>query len=557
MSLGRLFTQAYLNTSNAGDSFLLRDGVPLLDKSSLFVTQAQHGFNAWNERQEFTYGVDYFHTMPRSEGTINGKYEDEDVMDEWGVYGQSETALGEKVDVVVAGRLDSHSELEDKVFSPRAALVLKPSQEQTIRLTYNRAYSNPTALNFFLDLSGGRAPDAQLAALGYRLRAQGVGSTGFFFRNPDGSLRGMRSPFNPISTGGPAQFLPVDAAANFWPAAVAVAAQGAAAAGTPLPASIVQLLSSLRPTSAQIGVSVLDPSTRAVSTVAAASIPDVPRTRPETSTTFEVGYQGILGGRLKLAADVWRTERKDFISPLTLRTPLLLLNGQQIGAFITPPIVAAITQQLIGQGVPEPQAQQQAAAQAAVLVPQLATGIGSVPVGVVSEPNINASGADLLVTYYNAGEVDMTGLDLAFEFFVNDEWTLGANASFVSDDWFEIEGGSPVSLNAPKTKGSVSLGYRRGGLSAEGRVRYTAEFPAQSAGYVGTRCITGGTGGIFEEDCVASSTLVDLSAGYQIPRSRATVQLMVSNVLDEGYRSFVGVPDIGRFALLRVKYDLR
>ena len=33
----------YYNTSDAGDSFLLRDGVPLVDQSTLFVAQAQHG----------------------------------------------------------------------------------------------------------------------------------------------------------------------------------------------------------------------------------------------------------------------------------------------------------------------------------------------------------------------------------------------------------------------------------------------------------------------------------------------------------------------------------
>ncbi len=556
-SLGRLFAQAYLNTSDAGGSYLLRDGVPLIDKSSLFVSQVQHGFALWSGREQLTYGADYFHTTPRSEGTINGKYENDDVMDEWGVYAQSESALHPKLDLVLAGRLDGHSELPDNMFSPRAALVFKPTQGQALRFTYNRAYSNPTALNFFLDLSAGRAPDPGLAALGYRLRAQGVGSTGFYFRNADGTLRGMRSPFNPAAAGGAAQLIPVSSAAAFFPAAVGAAAQGAAAAGTPLPASLVQLLLGLHPTAAQIGVSVLDPSTRKVSSVAAASIPDVPLTRPETSTTYEVGYQGVLGGKLRIAVDGWRTTRKDFISPLTLVTPLLLLDGQQVGAFIAPPVVTALTQQLVATGLPLAQAQQQAAAQAAVLVPQLAAAIGSVPVGVVSEPNIDASGADLVVAYFNVGSVTLWGGDLGFDWFVDDRWTLSGSTSLVSDDWFEIEGGAPIALNAPKTKGSLSLAYRAGGLNGEARVRYTGEFPAESAGYVGTRCITGGTGGIFEDECVASATLLDLTAGWQVPRSRATLQVTVSNALDSPYRSFVGVPDIGRFAMVRLKYDLR
>jgi outer membrane receptor protein involved in Fe transport len=47
-----------------------------------------------------------------------------------------------------------------------------------------------------------------------------------------------------------------------------------------------------------------------------------------------------------------------------------------------------------------------------------------------------------------------------------------------------------------------------------------------------------------------------LTGSYAIPTTRATVQLSVTNLFDSAYRSFVGVPDVGRFTMLRVKYDL-
>jgi outer membrane receptor protein involved in Fe transport len=74
---------------------------------------------------------------------------------------------------------------------------------------------------------------------------------------------------------------------------------------------------------------------------------------------------------------------------------------------------------------------------------------------------------------------------------------------------------------------------------------------------VGTKCrqLTN-EGGLFDEECVEQSTLVDLTMGYQIPNTAATLQLSVTNLFDTPYRSFVGVPDIGRFALVRVKYDM-
>ena len=70
-------------------------------------------------------------------------------------------------------------------------------------------------------------------------------------------------------------------------------------------------------------------------------------------------------------------------------------------------------------------------------------------------------------------------------------------------------------------------------------------------------CVPGAaSGGLFEEECVGSSALVDLNLGYRLPTMPATLQLAVTNLFDTTYRSFVGVPFVGRFAMLKVKYDL-
>jgi outer membrane receptor protein involved in Fe transport len=60
----------------------------------------------------------------------------------------------------------------------------------------------------------------------------------------------------------------------------------------------------------------------------------------------------------------------------------------------------------------------------------------------------------------------------------------------------------------------------------------------------------------FQEDCVDDYLIVDVTAGYRIPNTAATLQLVINNLLDTGYRSFVGVPTMGRFGMLRMKYDL-
>ena len=50
--------------------------------------------------------------------------------------------------------------------------------------------------------------------------------------------------------------------------------------------------------------------------------------------------------------------------------------------------------------------------------------------------------------------------------------------------------------------------------------------------------------------------IFDINAGYEVPDTAATLQLSVNNLFDTGYRSFPGVPKIGRFAMVRVRYEL-
>ncbi|MFC1791116.1 TonB-dependent receptor domain-containing protein [Gemmatimonadota bacterium] len=554
---GRFFTQAYLNSSDAGDTFLLRDGAPLIDKSKLFVVQAQHGFDLFDGRQDFTYGIDFVGTRPDTEGTINGSYENSDNMDEWGFYVQSKTELMPKLDLVVAGRLDSHSALAEDVFSPRAALVFKPTDDQSFRFTYNRAFSTPSSLNLFLDISAGAAPNTELAALGYTLRAFGTGPDGYSFQNPDGTLKGMLSPFNPS---GSDQLLPANIAV-MWPLAVGAAANIAAARGTPFPADLLALLGSLQPTATDVGITVLDPITGGMSPLESTTIRGVPPIQETNTETFELGWQGVLGNQLSFTADVYYSKVTDFTSPLTLTTPLLLVNGVDAGAYMGPAVLGAMIPQLMQLGL----TYEQAYAQALSTVGDLALAVGSVPVGVVSSPEVAAQGADLIVAYLNMGGMNYWGADLGVSWFLDDKWTLSGTYSRVSDDYFDVDGAIPgttehVALNAPKHKATLTAAYRNvpKGFNAEARVRYTAEFPSVSAGYTGTKCLltAGEEPGLFDQDCVAASTLVDLNLGYLIPDSRATIQLSVNNLFNSAYRSFVGVPEIGRFAMLRVKYDL-
>jgi iron complex outermembrane receptor protein len=518
LNKGRWFGQAYYNTSDAGDTYLLQSGMPLVDESGLFVGQLQHGFALADGRQDFTYGFDYFGTRPSTLGTINGTYEDDDSMDEWGIYLQSRTALTEQLDLVLAGRMDDHSVLAHQVWSPRAALVYTPVEEHSIRLSYNRAFSTPSSLNYFLDISAGLAP-SPLGLLGYGLRAYGTGPGGWSLQ--PGGVTQIRTPCTGGAPGAPIN--PPDASV-LWPclAAIVAAQGGPDISGIPAP------------NSTDVAWMLFDPSTSSLQTLAGATLPSVDPIQESYTETYEIGWTGVLQNRVKISADVYYMKKNDFVSPLLIQTPLLTLNGQQLAAHLANYMPAA-----------------NAAALAGVLA--------QVPLGVVASSEVQGSQTpELIVSYRNVGDVDLWGGDLALQWFVTDNWTLSGNYSHVSSDFFEIEGGDPIALNAPKHKGSVDLAYRhlRAGFTGAARVRFNSEFPAESAGYVGTACVTDAPLGLFDEECVEAATLMDLNFSYRVPSTDATVKLAVNNVFNTAHRSFVGVPAVRRMGLLSVTYNL-
>ena len=541
-SLGQWFAQTYINMSDAGDTYLLRTGAPIVDKSKLWASQIQHSATL-GTRLDFTYGADYIRTMPETGGTINGRNEDDDEYNEFGAYLQGTGRVTSFLDLVGAIRYDKHSHLDDPVWSPRAAAVFHPSDEHSFRVTYNQAFSTPTSLNLFLDIDAG--PLGALGPFGYRAHAFAPGQNGITFRDANGNL-GVSAPFNSASTtltaaqvaGDPRTFQPINNA-NIYNLQVSALLAASAARGTPIP---IQLAGALRsfaadPALQAIALNALDPVANVRSAFDPATFNDVPGIEESTTQTFEIGYKGILGERFLLAADAWWSKQENFTSPLITATPLILLRPEQLVPFIVQRLAPAVGQ-----------------AQATAI----ATSLAQLPGGVVSAPAAQGTVPDLLLTYVNFGQIDINGMDFSATALLSDSWQVGGTFSWVSDDHFKIPLAGDtqfVALNAPTTKGSAHVTYRnvQSGLNGEVRVRFNGEFPANSAGYVGLACVTGD---VATGPCVESFTLLDLTAGYRLPISGATLQLQINNVFDEKYQSFVGTPEIGRMAILRLKYDL-
>jgi outer membrane receptor protein involved in Fe transport len=71
---------------------------------------------------------------------------------EFGVYAQDEIFLSNMFRLVAGARVDRFDFIDDFVFSPRVTFMVKPQENQTVRVSYNRAYRSPSVINNFIDL---------------------------------------------------------------------------------------------------------------------------------------------------------------------------------------------------------------------------------------------------------------------------------------------------------------------------------------------------------------------------------------------------------------------
>ena len=72
---------------------------------------------------------------------------------EFGIYGQDEIFVNQHLRFSVGARVDRFDYLDDFVFSPRLAMLVKPQEDHTFRLSFNRAYRSPSVINNFLDVT--------------------------------------------------------------------------------------------------------------------------------------------------------------------------------------------------------------------------------------------------------------------------------------------------------------------------------------------------------------------------------------------------------------------
>ncbi len=555
------FAQIFYDKSNSGNAdsldangtYYLRTGIPIVDKSSILATQVQQGLDAG--RTKFVVGAEYLATRPQTEGTIDGRNENNDNINEYGGYVQTTTKITSMVDFLAAARVDANSRIDGYQFSPRAALIFKPDSNNNFRVTFNRAYASPTSFSFFLDQYSGQtpAPGMPVQILGNPPK-QGWQ----FLNNCTSALGGlcMRSPYVPGVVGASAAsayagFLTPNAAfGGVSPLQAIIQAQPSSAfGGDAAKAALLgalPLIQGLRPTDANVGSVLVDLNSGKPLT----SLPsNYAPLGANFANTWEVGYKGLVSQRVSLELDAWFQRRPS--DPTTqILNPAVNFNPTQLGAFLGQNIAA----ELIAQGVPAAQAQ----AQAQALAGAFATVMAKVPVGATAFNSPLYTQPYLVFSYQNSpGYINVHGFDASADFLLPQGWSIATTYSNLNRNVFADAPGAtptnPLAANTPKHRATATIRYdnQEHGYGVEVRGRYADAFPVNS----GVFNSYGLPAGSIPYPGVPVNAFLDAGFSWVLPINGAPRwSLNGTNLLNNPVASFVGVPKIGRMLMTRVSY---
>lgn len=152
-----LKVQAFVNALDGDGTFLLQrglDGLPLVARfeNQVYDVEASHArYMGAAARHLLDYGGNFRHNRFGLSMAPQARYRNEG-----GAYLQDTIFLSDpgpgRVRLIVGARVDRFGVLDKAVFSPRTALLLKPSTNQTIRFSFNRAFRAPSLFNSFIDV---------------------------------------------------------------------------------------------------------------------------------------------------------------------------------------------------------------------------------------------------------------------------------------------------------------------------------------------------------------------------------------------------------------------
>ena len=525
-----LFAQTYFIKNDGGDDsdpvYLNRTGLIVPLERTHFEAQVQYNFETPNFlNAEWTTGFDFRNAKANTENHVYGRNEDNDDYRIYGGYIQSKLKFGDKVDLFLAGRYDGYNFTDEKTFSPRAALVYKPNQNNSIRLSYNRAANPIPASDIYFDLPVQTTPVFNVWNMG-GIRPQ-------TFDNPMITWLIPGVPATPFEAG-----FPLAAAYQAVNADVIAQIEQLGAADpmlAPLVPALVQILTGGAPAGFSGGIASTDLGGNEL-------LPISNETKLISQlSAFELGYKGLFWDKFAAGFDVYyfrKTAAGGFsqVSPIITMTSLPQDLGSGVQSTFQPQIESALLLFGLDAATAAATAQQigellnGAYAQAGQLFLDALSGAGLPFHGIVQSDQVPQTGFPQLAFGYPTRNPDGISDDWGFEIHTKYYFT-DVLTTFANYTWFNRPTGMAGDLNFPQNKVRMGISYGpelglKGSLSYQWDQAYTSNnstFPGK----------------------IDARSLVDFSVGYGFENG-LTLEASATNLFDNEFRALPGFPKIGK-----------
>jgi outer membrane receptor for ferrienterochelin and colicins len=433
----------------------------------------------------------------------------------YGGYVSIKHDFNDKLSFNLAGRYDQYNEYDQGAFSPRIGFVYKPNEVTAIRLSANRSFSAESQVRFHLD---SRLPIPTTLP---STNAIGVG-TAVTYDNPV-----TRFAFGQVQGGDSYQLADIIAALA---AKAGVTVDGSGVSGVVNPSLTTAIFGA-----PQIG----RPGGPLTSLgLAGSGGPEL-----QTVNSLELGYSTIIAKKLKIQLDAYYSVTQNILPqgviPLSAGAQL---NVNAVGAQIQTALEGSVDQATIDQLI--------------TILGTSAPGPPRAGYGLIVSDIAQERGHlfDVGFPTYGKNDVKYWGLDLGLNYFVNDDWSLIGNFSYVNqniwtpEDLGETNPNYEYFLNTPKTRFTLGVNYLPASkFYGTLNINSQAEFEGKQ-----------GDGRIFT-GVNPARTIANMSLGYRIEMkgdNKLDIGISANNLFDTKYEQFVNLPTIRRTVLATVKYHL-
>lgn len=521
-STGNFFAQFYTNYNDGGTrempTFLYRSGQRTVIDRFHLEGQLQYYFQIPALRTSVVTGGDWRSLRSDSQGTVYGRNEPDDAFNILGGYAQIQTQINSFFDLVLATRVDGFSSIQTTAFSPRVALVFKPSPQSSFRAVFNKANApnNVLTINSDLKLADNGSYDIWLYGNRTAQTFPGQPQTLSIYEGI-GNFSGLDMPLNLA-----------------YQAALDILIKNP---------EFVEAIAPILPELRQLDLSAAGMTKGVpidINTNMLLPLNGSPASQLRDDISFELGYQGLINDKWSVFADVYHITRKNFVA-LRPVSPLMIypelpgdLENATFNALSTlaPAETAEVLAAIFGQ--------------AGTVIAFDSKG-DPAPLGLIeTEQMPDDDRPQLAFGYQSYGKISYWGIDIGIEYFLASDWSVFSNISWISDNLFD--GPKPEDtqgydqtypLNIPTFKLRTGVNYNaperwNGNLFFS----YDAPFESRLGLYSGT---------------VKARFVLDTNLGYSWSKGIYT-GITAGNILDNRHQSFPGMPEVRRRVLGKIIY---